>query len=270
MKLLVLLLALLAVACPRSWLAQGGTYLSCAVSWSERQLAKIRITHACVARTIIWVVPVVILLLLQCWFDSGWLSILYIIVSAVVLTLCLGPNPFSQFMAKSLCRRKSEPVTVEAEVATKTKSKTHIVDGIVHFQAEVFTPILWFLVFGAAGALAYRLWVLFIKEPRKQKEGAAEATGTHWCAGALAIADGIAARVWMLLLMLAGNFAGTFGIWWESLLHFQRSASDLVKEASKAALGTEQNAHAADDLLDRSMILLLVIVAILTLTAWVS
>jgi membrane protein required for beta-lactamase induction len=242
------------------------------VSWSERQLAKIRITHACIARTIIWVVPVVILLLVQCWLDSGWFSILYIVVSTAVLTLCLAPNAFSQFMAKSLCRRKSEPVTVEGEVTTKSKSKAHIVDGIVNFQADVFTPVLWFLVFGAAGALAYRLWVLFIKEPRahKGKETAVEATTTHWCAGVLTIVDGIAARVWMLLLMLAGNFAGTFGIWWESLLHFQRSASDLVKEASKAALGTEQNAHAADDLLDRSMILLLVIVAILTLTAWVS
>ena len=270
MKLLVLLLALLAVACPKSWLAQGSSYLSCIVSWSERQLAKIRITHTGVAHTIIWVVPVVILLLLQCWFDSGWLSILYILISAVALSLCLSPNAFSQFMAKSVCRRKSEPVTVEGEVATKTKSKAHIVDGIVQFQAEIFTPILWFLIFGAAGALAYRLWVLFMSEPPADKEGAATDSGTHWGAGFLAIVDGIAARVWMLLLMLAGNFAGTFGIWWESLLHFQRSAHDLVKEASKAALGSEQNVHAADDLLDRSMILLLVIVAILTLTAWVS
>lgn len=270
MKLLVLLLALLAVACPRSWLAQGGTYLSCAVSWSEKQLARIGLSNVCVARTIIWVVPVLILLALQCWLSNGWWSILYIVVSTLVLALCLGPNPFSQFMTKSLFRRKNEPVVVEGEVATKAKTKSHAVDDITDFQAEIFAPVLWFLIFGAAGVLVYRLWGLFVATSPKTKASEGEATGTQWCKGVLAIVDGIAARVWIVLLMLAGNFAGTFGIWWESLFHFQQSSTALVKNASKAALGTESSEHAADDLLDRSMILLLVIVAVLTLTSWVS
>lgn len=273
MKLLVLLLALLAVACPRSWLAQGSSYLSAGVAWSERQLARIRVTHRCFARTLIWVIAVVVLLLLQCLFARGWLSILYIIMSSIVLALCIGPNVFSEFMARSIFRRKSEPVTVDGE-APKAKGKAHFVDGLVSFEADIFAPILWFLVFGVAGALAYRLWVLFASESEtletSETAASTEEKKSHWCRGILALINGITARLWILLLMLAGNFAGTFGIWWESLFHFQQSASALVKEASKAALGTEQNSHAADDLLDRSMILLLVVVAVLTITAWVS
>ena len=156
---------------------------------------------------------------------------------------------------------------IEGEVVAKGKGKGHAADGIADFQATIFTPILWFLIFGAAGVLAYRLWAVFrgLPKPASQEE-----SSMSWCHGLLAVLDGIAARIWILLLMLAGNFAGTFGIWWESLFRFQQSPLALVKEASKAALGTELNAHAADDLLDRSMILLLVIVAVLTLTAWVS
>lgn len=269
MKLLALLLALLALACPRSPLSRGAQWLPKGLTFLEQQLSKARITSTWVQHLIIWVIPVVVLLLLQYWFCNGWWSILYIVLNVVVLLLCLTPNPFSAFMAKSLCRRGNKPVTVEGEVLAKDKSKTHAVDGIVEFQVHLFAPVIWFLIFGAAGALGYRLWVLFARE-KVAKNESTEVKVKHWCQCVLALLDGFTARIWILLMMLAGNFASTFGIWWESLFRFQQSAADIVKEASKAALGQEQTQEAADDLLDRSMILLLVIVAMLTLTAWLS
>lgn len=269
MKLLALLLALLALACPRSPLSRGAQWLPKGLTFLEQQLSKARITSTWVQHLIIWVIPVVVLLLLQYWFCNGWWSIFYIVLNVVVLLLCLTPNPFSAFMAKSLCRRGNKPVTVEGEVLAKDKSKTHAVDGIVEFQVHLFAPVIWFLIFGAAGALGYRLWVLFARE-KVAKNESTEVKVKHWCQCVLALLDGFTARIWILLMMLAGNFASTFGIWWESLFRFQQSAADIVKEASKAALGQEQTQEAADDLLDRSMILLLVIVAMLTLTAWLS
>ncbi|SFF51405.1 AmpE protein [Fontimonas thermophila] len=173
-----------------------------------------------------------------------------LILSAGVLLLCLGPRDLAADVHDWLRARADGDVVRAAQIARALQrgpepDETHrSLTGALFIQSheKLFGVLLWFFVFGPAGAVAYRL---ASRLPRYLAETVPESS-------ALAVADalhaGLAwlpARITALLYGLAGSLDDAL-LAWRRLLrdpaHGWRAQTwAVLAEVATAALGVEES-----------------------------
>ena len=129
---------------------------------------------------------------------------------------------------------------------------------------------LWFVALGAAGVVLYitvRYTALRLVQSGHPNTG-------H-LVRMLHVLDWVPVRLTTLGYMLVGNFTEAFGVWLRSLVNVKMSAADMIARTAKAAELVEADIHDCTEepctmlrLAKRNVMLMLVVVAILTLSGW--
>jgi AmpE protein len=132
--------------------------------------------------------------------------------------------------------------------------------------------VLYFVAFGAAGAVAYVLARSFHHFLHEQQHSAAPQADQL-----MHVLDWLPVRITALGFLLVGHFSRAFPIW---LSHFPDPAVDaktLLADVSRAAEEVESDEHDCTEepctlvrLAKRNVMFMLVIISVLTLSGWLS
>ncbi len=103
---------------------------------------------------------------------------------------------------------------------------------------DLFGGLAWFVVFGPAGVIAYRLVVIV-------DEAASDAD--HFAGRVLDWMDWVPSRVVALSFAIAGNFQGVWECWRSQAANWRGSAEDILLASATGALGVKLGAAVAVD-----------------------
>jgi AmpE protein len=133
-------------------------------------------------------------------------------------------------------------------------------------------PVLYFVAFGAAGAVLYVLARSLHSYLHEQQHAAAPQADQL-----MHVLDWLPVRITALGFLLVGHFSRAFPIW---LSHFpdpSMNAKTLLVEVSRAAEEVEPDEHDCTEepctlvrLAKRNLMFMLVIISVLTLSGWLS
>ncbi|MDD3576832.1 MAG: regulatory signaling modulator protein AmpE [Halothiobacillus sp.] len=243
---------------------------------------------------LIWIVfPLLIAWLMSSLGSSPFGLIFYLLISIVVLLLLLAPRQINQQVTAlheacehedeagaAHCRAKlAEGTSLDAETATTQQLAERII--ALGFQ-EWFAVLFWFVVFGPAGAVFYRLsdW---LARPTSTESGGMNLPGR-----VQAVLDWPVARLYAVLLLLAGGFNRGLDAWInggdENEASLAQKNAALVGRVGHAALELEREDDCAEGeacladqsrwyknasaLVLRALLIGLGFVAMLTLSGW--
>lgn len=179
-------------------------------------------------------------------FDGFFFGLFSLIINFVVFYYCIGPeNPFY-------------PVRPENE---------HDPMGIAQYferlNTQLFAVIFWYLILGPIGALIYRLIQLLQCKERIQQIAIY----------LLNVLDWIPVRMSALLFLLVGHFQGGFNALADLFFSTPRDNQKLLSTCALAAIGQHDQKNIslsmAEELTERAIILLLVLIAVYTLVYFI-
>ena len=243
-------------------------------SWINKQSAQLRL--------IIQVaLPVVITFVIAQWVFSGFISF---VLQSVLLYLCLGSDrlrdTYKSFLQAAergdleACHLYTEQLghctalDIETDESQQGKSfGQHLLWLNYQHYAAV---IIWFAVFGAAGAILYvtsREWYRLTCESADERADRL-ATWMH-------ILDFVPARITACGLLLVGHFSRAMPVWLKYLTHPAVPAEVLLTEVASKAEEVELNDGQSRDpacepkalvtLAKRNVMLILAVIAALTM-----
>ncbi len=233
-----------------------------------------------------WLAPIAIVVgivqLILMWVFWGVLGYVF---NFLILIYCLGPANIKGILAEYFDTKEAGDGIKAAKAAgiiksARGKSAEKIPQTVCEYILElsnrnIFAVIFWFLLLGAFGAVIYKFSALLVAESDGDEAGLVtpfKDKANFW----LNLLDWIPVRITAILYALAGSFAGCFHHWWSQLLSHPSKNQDLLKSCGMAALHIRDNKlpegieQEAIDLVDRSLIVALVIIAIMTIVAWLS
>lgn len=173
----------------------------------------------------LWVSPLLPLAVLAApvalvWWGYAqiWSPILALCVSALVLLLCLGPRDLAEDVHDLLAAREAGDIARVQQIARNLQrgpqpDESHrSLMGTLFIQSheKLFGVLLWFFVFGPAGAVAYRI---VSRLPRLMRETAPGTLGeltADWLHNLLAW---VPVRITALLYGLAGSLDDALLAW---------------------------------------------------------
>ncbi len=211
----------------------------------------------------------VIVLLIQLLTQNMLYGFFGLIFQVAILIYCLGPrNLWADGYAainalisgdKSVASAKLQATFDVKEYDDKAVLHRSLLDHLfVEANKRVFAAVFWFFILGPIGALLYRLITLSPSiEGRKIQ----------------AILDWLPVRILTVMFALGGHFAQVLNCWRKNASLGLDSNEAILIDCGAAALGYENNIFANDGvvekqaigLLDRSFVIVLVLVAIVEL-----
>lgn len=196
------------------------------------------------------------------WYGFGGL-----IFDIVVLVYCLGSSRLSQYFIDFFSTSTSKPITVDAEYC-ETVSEGDVDGFIISVYQQIFAVIFWFIFLGAVGALLYRTLLMF-QQYCEVPESNLKAYQKYidFC---LSVLDWPSVRLLSLCLSLGGAFMQAFPIWWQNLFTGLNNSQQLLTQCTLAASDHTTDKTEVEHLFYRSVLILLVILALMTLSSWVS
>lgn len=213
-------------------------------------------------------VPLLIAMFIIQWgLEVLWYGFGGFIFNIIVLVYCLGSSRLSQYFMDFFSTSTAKPITVDAEYC-ETVSEGDVDGFIVNVHQQIFAVIFWFILLGAVGALLYRALLMF-KKYCELPESNLKAYQKHidFC---LSVLDWPSVRLLSLCLSLGGAFMQAFPIWWQSLLSGLSNNQNILTECTLAAADHTTDKIEIEHLFYRSVLILLVILALMTLASWVS
>jgi membrane protein required for beta-lactamase induction len=228
--------------------------------------------------------------LLQAIFDDILGGIPELLFASVVLLLSLGPKDLQRqvdsFIDACDADNKDEAkligseLTNDSELEGESTFSQSVALGILK-QAYVrtFSVIFWFIILGPIGAILYRSsYTLKQTMPGMSDLGLDFRSGVNRL---LYILDWIPVRITAFTYALSGNFHDSTYEWWNS--HNEKdndSADNILGKAGSGALGMESTDHQPEEpaveaemaqaLTLRSLTIWVVILALITITNWIS
>ena len=195
---------------------------------------------------------------LQLFLAHGIFYILAFILNVLVLWYAFWPVPLEE--------------QVEAGLKTSAGNTAKIRELITSLfslaNSEVFAVIFWYMVLGPFGALAYRVIVQLAASSSFQANHAAKLFK--------GLLDWIPARIAALGFVMAGDFVQGFSPWAHHLLHGPRTNEDMLVATGLGAMNIKTNEEYDAEtvrhslrMIERSLIVWIVIIAIFTLGALV-
>lgn len=216
----------------------------------EKSLSRFKYLNRSWIRLAAVILPILALTQLVLYFSASILyGTIHFILYLIIFYLCLGPN--NAFYPSRI-------VTDEANYISD------VGEYLIQVNGQLFAVVFWFMVAGPIAALFYRLCSLL----QLQRE-------LHEPANVLTQAlDWLPSRLTALFYLLVGNFKDGFSSY--SKLFFSRIGKNklLLSHCGLSALGKVDNPSQllpeAERLVEHSVILLLVLLALLTLAAFAS
>lgn len=185
----------------------------------------------------------VILYILSSFF-FGFVGLL---IHIIIFYYCLGPdNPFYPARAEN----------------TDEITRDHVGIYLARVNEELFSVIFWYILLGPLGILAYRLTALCRNEELVQLQASIVTDLLNW----------IPARMTCLLYLFVGNFQHGIRYFRKWLFAKPQKNQAMLAACGLHAVGYNKEALAplaqAETLVEHSVVLLLVLLAILTMVAW--
>ncbi|MEM9101160.1 MAG: regulatory signaling modulator protein AmpE [Pseudomonadota bacterium] len=201
---------------------------------------------------------------------SGFLFwLVKISLSAYILAHCIGPEVLRKkydHYFKSFERKDYEAAYLALGGRFDAEDPCRLVrdvskDIIVQIYTHYFAVMVWFIVLGAPGALFYRLY----RERVSQGNNQALEWTSHWI-------EWVPSRISALMLAFAGNFHDAKPALIDAWRHWHKDSLKVIEEVgirSMVIIETPESSCAenrdAIDLAERSLLLLLVLVAAMTI-----
>ena len=219
-------------------------------------------------------VPAIVLYLLLQQIDGALLSLL---VQTAILMICVGcPTLRATYKCylQAANRGDIQACSMYAdqlghdEQGERSFGQSLIWLNYQHYAAVV----IWFAVFGAAGAVLYVLARGFAQQLEQSEHPLKEQAATM-----MAILDWVPVRITALGFLLVGHFSRALPVWIGYLPDPSVSARQLLAEVSKAAEEIEPDENDCTEepctlvrLAKRNIMFILVIISLLTLSGWIN
>lgn len=274
MTLISLLLVLMierATSKTRYW--QSDYYTSRYLAWLEKRDILTPDT------SVQWLLAIVLLPSLVVWFALYQLDAFFItfVVDTAVLMVCIGCPGLRQSYKgylQAASRGDTEASVLYAEqLGYPCESGNTFGQCLVWVNYRHYAAVaIWFVVFGASGALLYLLCSSLLRYLLEQEH----AQQPQW-QKVMEIIDWVPARIHTLGLLVVGHFSRGLNIWLEYLGRGDTPARKIVTEVAQAAEYVEPEGIDCTDepctmvrLVKRNMMALLVVVAVLTLAGMLN
>lgn len=227
-----------------------------------------------------WVITLVILLpALACYFTIQTFTggLIELILSTAILMVCVGcPNvraTYKCFLEAASRGDINACNMYEQQLAGNDKNPVSFGQNLVWQNYRHYTAvILWFAAFGAAGAILYVLVREFENTLSQNEHPEAEQAKRI-----LSVFDWIPVRITALGFLLIGHFSRAFPTWLGYLPDPVVPAKTLLLDVSKKAEEVEPDENDCTEepctlvrLAKRNVMFLLVVIAVLTLSGWIS
>lgn len=247
---------------------------------------------------LLWIAPALLLGLLV-YLQGG--ALLMLIVNVVVLLIALGCAPQRDILRRYLSQAQSENqsgcIALQAQLnALHPELSGHRVGAhIVWLNFRYYFAVsFWFIIFGAAGALAYALLREYVVNQftlQMSAQDEAEQAGVvepdshqqereaqaQLFARILYVMEWPAARVAGFAYLLVGHFSRAMPVWLGGLGDIDKPHSQYLAQIAMHAEDSCDNVHeiieepcAMMTLAKRSMMLLFAATALATLLGWLS
>jgi len=239
--------------------------------------------------------PLLFVVVVNNLLDGVMLGLLSLIFTTAVLFLCLGPRDIENQVENFLTAWENEDEEESKNAAKELLGETppealselqqQLVERTLIIGSEqILSPIIWFTVFallgsGPLGVVFYRLSCHLHERFGQQSDGFAKAVNRLH-----AILGWVPAHLVALLFAMAGSFVDTIHLWRERraewLNDWQKAASLVVitgglgalqmpasiTEADVSSDDISQHVRAVVGLILRSIVILVVLIALITLT----
>jgi len=258
--------------------------------------------------TVAWVIgvllPTVALLLLQ-WLLFAFQPEWALLLNVGVLYLTMGFRQFSHFFtdihlalrmgeldrARKLLGQWCEHDVAADQLSSNEVARLAIEEALVASHRYVFAPLLWFIVAGPAGALLYRLALIFSEQWNRPEYG----DFGRRAARAFALIDWLPSRVSATAFAVVGDFEDAVFCWRTQARRWPDAASGIILASGAGALGVRLGAPIRDaggllerpelglgddadpdvmrsaiGLVWRSMVLCLLLLALFWVASWVG
>jgi cobalamin biosynthesis protein CobD/CbiB len=178
---------------------------------------------------------------------SGVLALAW---NIAVLYLALGFRQFSHFYTDVATALRGNDLARAREVLTLWRgesgyeltpgeaARVAIELGLMRSHRHVFGVMAWFVVFGPAGAIAYRLAALLNDRWGAAREAETAVFGA-FAARAFEVIDWLPVRLTALGFAVAGNFTGAVECWREQAQTWRVRGQGIVLAAAAGALGVK-------------------------------
>lgn len=228
--------------------------------------------------------------LLQAMFDDILGGIPELIFASLALLFALGPKELrhqvQSFIDACDSENTDEKNRIGYELASGNAAHQELTYGqtialgvLKQSYLRTFSVIFWFIILGPIGAILYRSsHTLKLKLPEMNDMGLDFRSGVNRL---LYILDWVPARITAFTYALSGNFHAATSKWWDA--HEDESVDDadnIISRAGMGALGIDDATPDVDDpanyaemaegLALRSLTIWVVVLAVVTITNWIS
>lgn len=220
---------------------------------------------------------------LFCWMRAWLYGLIGFLITFFALLYCLGPDDLYHQVTSYFHSSENKNKSEEKDILTallgkkppqKISAQHRAVTNALFTQANdrLFAVLFWFVLLGPIGAVFYRtVAITKTKSVEWDKVDTAAASIQN-------LLNWIPARLVALVYILVGNFRQSFNTWlkqvFSGLKHSEKlliqvgsQATDIDKDETKSNLKENKEVLA---MFDRSLIVVLVVIAIFTLGAWIS
>lgn len=255
------------------------------LSWFEYYTSAvtrlIRTSNGVIQLVAVLIVPVLIIAAIQYLLSDFLLGMLYLLFGVLVFAYCLGPACLSSDIEYYLDARRlgdedealhyAGMLTERAASTAPDQQTSDVTRAIFHVANErIFAVIFWFVILGPTGAILYRLTTNLSKQ---------DGTGDSLAAIAIlfqAVLTWLPARMLALGYALTGHFDGALQAYrnrpYESDLALENY--DVLVNTGMGALRDHESTDeissiiSAKNLVMRSILIWIAVLALLTLGGW--
>ncbi len=253
MKILALLIALL-IEQARP-LRQGNRAHQAYESFAQylRQLLDAGQYRQGVVAWIAAVAPLTLLVLLVEWLLVRQSALLALVFNSATLYFTVGFRRFSNYFNKINDLLKCDDVSAAreqlrlwrnedaSELDSSEIARVAIEQGLLSSHRSVFGPVAWFLVFGPAGSVLYRLAALLQEQWLARNTPASVDAGEfpHFAARAFEIIDWVPARLSAATFAVVGNFQDAVDCWRTQASAWSDHPQGILLASGAGALGVK-------------------------------
>ncbi len=241
----------------------------------------IRTSNGVIQLIAVLVFPVLIIATIQYLLSDFLLGMLYLLFGVLVFAYCLGPACLSSDIEYYLDARRlgdedealhyAGVLTERAASTAPDQQTSDVTRAIFHVANErIFAVIFWFVIFGPTGAILYRLTTNLSKQDGTSDSLAAIAILFQ------AVLTWVPARMLALGYALTGHFDGALQAYrnrpYESDLALENY--DVLVNTGMGALRDQESTDeissiiSAKNLVMRSILIWIAVLALLTLGGW--
>jgi AmpE protein len=216
--------------------------------------------------------PSIVVSLLLNIIDDGLLSLIFSTLILIVCFGCIKSREAYKCFLRSAFRGEITTCEINRQQLLQDKGLEDQGFGqsLVWLNYRYYLAIMMFFVlFGAAGAIFYRLLISII-EKNHDDEVIISQNIIKGCRQALAIIDWLPVRITAFGYMFVGNFSKALPYWFESLYDFSRTPNQVLITVAQVAEDYDVDDCTAEPCLlvrlaKRNLLLLFAVISILTL-----